>query len=86
MKLKSVQILLKIIHLASGSPIWSFYTQNHMLTNSKSRPIASQITNLAFRKSYVVIIYANACTKLTKAIFGQVEVGSNIAQNRLFRR
>ena len=36
MKLKSVRILLKIIHLASGSHIWSFVAQNHMLTKSKS--------------------------------------------------
>ena len=120
---KSVRILLKIIHLASGSHIWSFFAQNHMLTKSKSRSIASKITNLASRKSYIVIILPNSYQKLTKsktrsswsrfkhcieslvypigshmwslyvpihikswskAKLGQVEVGSNIAQNRLF--
>ena len=40
-----------------------------------------RITCLANRKSYVLIIYANACAKLTKAKLGQVEVGSNITQN-----
>ena len=33
----------KIIHLASGCHIWSFFAQNHMLTKSRSRSIASQI-------------------------------------------
>ena len=105
MKLKSVRILLKIIHLASGSHIWSLFAQNQTLTKMKSRSIASQITNLAsevvsgiyftqfiskvdqkvksgqvgvgsimfinaclaHRKSYVVIICANSCQKLTKS-------------------
>ena len=66
MRLKSVRILRKIIHLASGSHIWSFFDQNHMLTKSKSRSIASQITNLASRKSYLVIILPNSYQKLTK--------------------
>ena len=63
MKLKSVRILQKIIHLASGCHIWSFFAQNHMLTKSKSRSIASQITNLASRKSYLVIILPNSYQK-----------------------
>ena len=57
MKLKSVRILRKIIHLASGSHIWSFFAQKHMLTKSKSRSIASKITNLESRKSYLSIHY-----------------------------
>ena len=58
----------KIIHLASGCHIWSFFAQNHMLTKSKSRSIiASQITNLASRKSYLVIILPNSYQKLTKS-------------------
>ena len=40
---------------------------NHMLTKSKSRSIASQITNLASRKSYLVIILPNSYQKLTKS-------------------
>ena len=67
MKLKLVCILQKIIHLASGCHIWSFFAQNHMLTKSKSRSIASQITNLASRKSYLVIILPNSYQKLTKS-------------------
>ena len=38
--------MLKIIHLASSSHIWSLLAENHMLTKSKSRSIASKITNL----------------------------------------
>ena len=49
----------------------------------KSVQTLLRIACLANRKSYVVIIYANACQKLTKAKLGQVEVGSNIAQNHL---
>ena len=64
-KLKSVRILRKIIHLASGSHIWSFFAQNHMLTKIKIRLIASQITNLASRKSYLLIILPNSYQKLT---------------------
>ena len=67
MKLKFVRILLKIIHLVSGSHIWSFFAQNHMLTKRKSRSIASQITNIASRKSYLVIILPNSYQKLTKS-------------------
>ena len=52
----------------------------------KSVQTLLRIACLANRKSYVVIIYANACEKLTKAKLGQVEVGSNIAQNHLFSR
>ena len=85
MKLKSVWILWKIIHLASGSHIWSFFAQKHMLTKSKSRSIASQITNLASRKSYLVIIlHPIHIKRWPKVKSGQVGVGSNIAQNRLF--
>ena len=36
----SVRILLKIIHLASSSHIWSLLAENHTLTKSKSRSIA----------------------------------------------
>ena len=43
-----------------------------------------RITCLSDRKSYVIIICANKCEKLTKSEMYQVEVGSNIAQNRLF--
>ena len=66
-KLRSDQILLIIIHLASGSHIWSLFAQNDMLTKSKSRSIASPITNLASRKSYLVIILPNSYQKLTKS-------------------
>ena len=36
------------------------------------------------KKSYVVIICANSCENLTNSEMYQAEVGSNIAQNRLF--
>ena len=52
----------------------------------KSVQILLRIACLANRKSYVVIIYVNACESLPKAKLGQVEVGSNIAQNHLFSR
>ena len=45
----------------------------------KSVQTLLRIACLANRKSYVVIIYANACEKLTTP--GKVGVGSNIAQN-----
>ena len=46
----------------------------------KSVQTLLRIACLANRKSYVIIIYANACEKLTKSENYQVEVGSNIAQ------
>ena len=46
--------------------------------------ILLKIAGLVHRKSYVVIIYANSCEKLTK--FGQIKIGSNIAQNHLCSR
>ena len=52
----------------------------------KSVQTLLRIACLANRKSYVVIIYVNACESLPKAKLGQVEVGSNIAQNHLFSR
>ena len=44
----------------------------------KSVQTLLKIACLANRKSYVVIIYANACENCPKAKLGQVEVGSNI--------
>ena len=67
MKYKSLRILLKIIHLASSSHIWSLFAENHTLTKSKSRSIASRITNLSPRKTYLVIILPNSYQKLTKS-------------------
>ena len=65
-ELKSVRILLKkIIHLASSSHIWSLCAEIHALTKSKSRSIASQITNPAYRKTYLVVISPNAYHRLT---------------------
>ena len=64
-EIKSVRILLKIIHLASSSHIWSLCAEHHTLTKSKSRSIVSQITNLAYRKTYLVVISPNAYQKLT---------------------
>ena len=52
----------------------------------KSVQTLLRIACLANRKSYVVIIYANACESLPKAKLGKVEVSSNIAQNHLFSR
>ena len=56
----------------------------------KSVQILLKIAGLAHMKSYVVIICVNSCEKLTKSenvsSWSQVEVGSNIAQNRLFSR
>ena len=52
MKLKSVQILLKIIHLVIYMDI---IAQNHMLTKRKSRSMASQFTNLAIDHSITVL-------------------------------
>ena len=46
----------------------------------KSVQTLLRIACLANRKSYVVIIYANACEKLTKVKMHKAEVGSNIAQ------
>ena len=67
LKIDQFRILLKINHRASGSHIWSFFAQNHMLTKSKSRSISSQITNLTSRKSYLAIILPNSYQKLTKS-------------------
>ena len=58
-------IAKQIIHLASSSHIWSLCAENHTLTKSKSRSIVSQITNLAYRKTYLVVISPNAYQKLT---------------------
>ena len=50
----------------------------------KSVQTLLKIAGLAHKKSYVDIICANSCEKLTKS--EKVEVASNIAQNRLFSR
>ena len=42
------------------------------------------IACLADSQSYVAIIFANSCAKLTKSENYQAEVGSNIAKNRLY--
>ena len=44
-----------------------------MLTKSKSRSIANKITNLASRKSYLVIILPNSYQKLTKSKIRSLE-------------
>ena len=82
MKLKSVQILLKIIHLASGSHIWSFFAQHHMLTKSKSRSIACQFTNQASRKSYLIL--PNSYQQLTKSKIRSSWSRFKHCQNHLF--
>ena len=42
---------------------------------------SSNLAHTGHRKSYLVIICPNSHEKLTKVKFGQVQVGSNIAQN-----
>ena len=64
-ELKSVRILLKIIHLASSSHIWSLCAEIHAMTKSKSISIASQITNPAYRKTNLVVISPNSYQRLT---------------------
>ena len=74
MKLKSVLILLKIIHPASSCHIWSLFTLNHTLTKSKSSSIANQFKHfsisqiyIASRKIYLVIILPNSYQTLSKS-------------------
>ena len=71
--------------------MWSLYVPIHVkslpkVIKLKSVQILLKITGLAHRKSYVVIICANAVKSLPKEKFCQVKVGVSIAQNRLCSR
>ena len=57
--------------------------RNWVKLNLKSVRTLLRIICLANRKSYVVIYVAIHAKSLPKAKLGQVEIGSNIAQNRL---
>ena len=56
------------------------------LRNSYVVIIYATLHEIHLMISYVVIICANSCQRLTKTEIDKVEIGSNIAQNRLFSR
>ena len=60
-ELKSVRILLK----NHSSSLQQSLSEINALTKSKSRSIASQITNPAYRKTYLVVISPNSYQRLT---------------------
>ena len=67
--------------------MWSLYVPIHVKSLPKVKMYQAEVSsNIAHRKSYVVIICANSVKSLPKEKFCQVKVGSNIVQNRLCSR
>ena len=91
LKLKSVQTLLRFACLADRKSYvviiydnsCAKFTKSEIWVKLKSVQTWLRIACLADRKSYVVIYVPSHVKSWPKAKLGQVEVGSNIAQNHL---